>query len=143
MSCGGVSTAWLRRTGHPDQIAGVLRNEGIGICKQTIYNHVHADRSGKLAQHMPHELKYTCRMRKQPVTRASNIKDRTSIHERPKEAYGKRFGGWEMDTIVGSYGKGRGEDRRLLYGFLLIMAERRYQERQQAYPEIHSQESRL
>lgn len=88
----------------PGQITGVLRKEGIGICKQTIYNHVHADRSGKLAKHMPHELKYTRRMRKQPVTRASNIKDRTSIHERPKEADGKRFGDWEMDTIVDSYG---------------------------------------
>ena len=37
----------------PAQIAGVLRKEGIHIVKQTIYNHVHADRSGKLAAHMP------------------------------------------------------------------------------------------
>lgn len=88
----------------PGQIAGVLRKEGIPICKQTIYNHVHADTTGKLARHMPHELKYTRRVRKQPVTKASNIKDRTSIHDRPKEADGKRFGDWEMDTIVDSYG---------------------------------------
>lgn len=88
----------------PGQIAGVLRKEGVMICKQTIYNHVHADLSGKLAKHMPHELKYTRRMKKQPVTKASNIKDRTSIHERPLEADGRRFGDWEMDTIVDSYG---------------------------------------
>lgn len=88
----------------PGQISGVLRKEGIRICKQTIYNHVHADASGRLAKHMPHELKYSRRMRKQPVTKATNIKDRISIHARPKEADGKRFGDWEMDTIVDSYG---------------------------------------
>lgn len=88
----------------PAQIAGVLRNEGIHIVKQTIYNHVHADASGKLAAHMPHELKYTRRMRKTHITKASNIANRTSIHERPTEADGKRFGDWEMDTIVDSYG---------------------------------------
>ena len=32
----------------PAQIAGVLRKEGIHIAKQTIYNHVHADTTGKL-----------------------------------------------------------------------------------------------
>lgn len=57
----------------PAQIAGVLQNEGIHIVKQTIYNHVHADASGKLAAHMPHELKYTRRMRKIHITKASNI----------------------------------------------------------------------
>ncbi|MCS2838322.1 helix-turn-helix domain-containing protein [Bacteroides thetaiotaomicron] len=40
----------------PSQIAGVLRKEGIHIAIQTIYNHVHADASGRLAKHMPHEL---------------------------------------------------------------------------------------
>ena len=51
----------------PGQIAGVLRNEGISICKQTIYNHVHADKTGKLGRHMPHELKYNRRARRQPL----------------------------------------------------------------------------
>lgn len=45
----------------PGQIAGVLRKEGIRICKQTIYNHVHADKTGKLVSHLPHELKYNKR----------------------------------------------------------------------------------
>lgn len=88
----------------PAQIAGVLNNEGIHIVKQTIYNHVHADSSGKLASHMPHELKYTKRIKNFRPTKATNIANRTSIHDRPKEANGTRFGDWEMDTIVDSYG---------------------------------------
>lgn len=88
----------------PAQIAGVLRKEGIHIVKQTIYNHVHADKSGKLAPHMPHELKYTRRSKSFRPTKATNIANRTSIHQRPVEADGKQFGDWEMDTIVDSYG---------------------------------------
>ena len=88
----------------PAQIAGVLRKEGILISKQTIYNHVHADTTGKLALHMPHELKYTKRTNSLRPTKATNIANRTSIHDRPKEADGTRFGDWEMDTIVDSYG---------------------------------------
>lgn len=89
----------------PAQIAGVLEREGIHICKQTIYNHVHADTSGKLAQHMPHRLKYKRRVNKMvKTTKATNIANRVSIHQRPKEADGKRFGDWEMDTIVDAYG---------------------------------------
>ena len=88
----------------PAQIAGVLRKEGIHIVKQTIYNHVHADRSGKLAAHMPHRLKYTRRTKALHSTKATNIANRTSIHERPEEADGTRFGDWEMDTIVDSFG---------------------------------------
>lgn len=84
----------------PAQAAGVLRKEGTPICKQTIYNHVHADPSGRLAGHLPHRLKYNRRTRVRPVTKATNIAGRTSIHDRPKEADGTRFGDWEMDTIV-------------------------------------------
>ena len=88
----------------PSQIAGVLRKEGIHIVKQTIYNHVHADATGRLAPHLPHVLKYTRRFKALRPTKATNIANRTSIHERPKEADGTRFGDWEMDTIVDSYG---------------------------------------
>ena len=88
----------------PAQIAGVLRKEGIHIVKQTIYNHVHADTSGRLAPHMPHELRYTRRVRVSRPTKATNIANRTSIHQRPAEADGRRFGDWEMDTIIDSYG---------------------------------------
>ncbi len=88
----------------PAQVAGVLRREGLRICKQTIYNHVHADVTGRLAEHLPHRLKYKRRIRKRPVTKATNIANRTSIHLRPKEADGTRFGDWEMDTIVDAKG---------------------------------------
>ncbi len=93
----------LNEDWSPAQIAGVLRKEGIHIVKQTIYNHVYADTTGKLAPHMPHKLKYTRRCKSLRPTKATNIANRTS-HERPAEADGKRFGDWEMDTIVDSYG---------------------------------------
>jgi IS30 family transposase len=35
-------------------------------------------------------------------TKATNIPDRTSIHDRPKEADVRRFGDWEMDLIIGN-----------------------------------------
>lgn len=88
----------------PAQIAGVLRKKGVNICKQTIYNHVHADSTGLLASHMPHELKYTKRIKSIRKTKATNIPNRTSIHDRPTEADGTRFGDWELDTIVDAYG---------------------------------------
>lgn len=37
-------------------------------------------------------------------TKATNIRNRKSIHERPIEADGKRFGDWEMDLIVDNNG---------------------------------------
>ena len=40
---------------------------------------------------MPHELKYTRRVRATRPTKATNIANRTSIHDRPKEADGTRF----------------------------------------------------
>lgn len=86
----------------PRQISGVLRKEGIPICAQTIYNHVHADVTGELAKHMPHELRYRRKVKSARVTKATNIANRVSIHDRPAEANGKRFGDWEMDLIVDS-----------------------------------------
>lgn len=88
----------------PAQIAGVLRRDGVGICKQTIYNHIHADPTGRLAGHLPHRLKYVRRQKRLRPTKATNIAGRTSIHARPAEADGRRFGDWEMDTIVDPYG---------------------------------------
>ena len=88
----------------PSQTAGVLGKEGIHIVRQTIYNHVHADSTGKLRPHMPHELKYTRRCKAIRPTKTTNIADRVSIHQRPAEADGTRLGDWEMDTMVDSYG---------------------------------------
>ena len=45
-------------------------------------------------------MKYTRKNKGMHVTKATNIKNRVSIHQRPIEADGKRFGDWEMDLIV-------------------------------------------
>ena len=87
----------------PRQISGVLAKEGIRICPQTIYNHIHADETGRLAKYLPHRLRYRRRMRKRRETKATNIPNRTSIRERPAEADGRRFGDFEMDLIVDGY----------------------------------------
>lgn len=99
-----VEEKLLQDDWSPAQIAGVLSRKGAHVCKQTIYNHIHKDPTGELAKHLPHRLKYTRRQKTRPVTKATNIANRTSIHDRPKEADGHRFGDWEMDTIVDSYG---------------------------------------
>ena len=45
--------------------------------------------------------RYGMKHKKKRVGHRAHIADRPSIHERPKEADGKRFGDFEMDTIVG------------------------------------------
>ena len=45
-------------------------------------------------------MKYKKRKTTIRETKATNIKNRVSIHERPAEADGNRFGDWEMDLIV-------------------------------------------
>lgn len=44
--------------------------------------------------------------RRSPVGKKTIIPDRVSIHQRPKEADGKRFGDFEMDTIIGCNNQG-------------------------------------
>ena len=51
-------------------------------------------------------MKYNRHGRPVRTTKVRNIPNRISIHERPPEADGKRFGDWEMDTIIGKNGKG-------------------------------------
>ena len=84
----------------PEQISGALANDGKYICHETIYRMIRKDKAegGKLYQHCRHRLKHRAR----PVGgRRISIVNRTSISERPAEADGKRFGDFEMDTIVG------------------------------------------
>ena len=83
----------------PRQISGALRKEGISVSHQSIYNIIHADTTGELAGHTRHKLKYKHR----PKHKAFPIANRTSIHQRPEEANGKRFGDFEMDLIVDRY----------------------------------------
>ena len=85
----------------PAQISGYLfRKEGIRISHETIYKLIRADETGRLAANCRHGMKYRKSASHRHVTKATNIKNRVSIHQRPKEADGKRFGDWEMDLIV-------------------------------------------
>ncbi len=84
----------------PEQISGVLLKENIRISKQCIYNHIHKDTTGELAKHCRHGARRKVRHRTKHVTKATNIKNRTSIHNRPADADDKHFGNFEMDLIV-------------------------------------------
>ena len=84
----------------PEQISGVLAKDGKYISHETIYRMIRKDKAegGTLYKHCRHKLKRRAR----PVGgRRISIPNRTSISERPTEADGKRFGDFEMDTIVG------------------------------------------
>ena len=84
----------------PEQISGYLARDGIRISHETIYKWIRQDKHdrGTLYKHLRHRLKH----RSRPVgAKRVNIPDRVSIHERPAEADGRRFGDLEMDTIVG------------------------------------------
>lgn len=84
----------------PKQIAGRLKLEGHSISHETIYAMIRADGTGELARHCRHKMKYAKKTSKKHETKATNIRNRVSIHERPEEADGERFGDWEMDLIV-------------------------------------------
>ena len=84
----------------PEQISGALAMKGKHISYETIYRMIRKDKAdgGDLYKHCRHRLKHRAR----PVGgKRISISNRTSISERPVEADGKRFGDFEMDTIVG------------------------------------------
>ena len=85
----------------PEQISGYLKKEGKFISTESIYRLIRKDKKdgGDLYKNCRHRLKHRAR----PVGGAKRvtIKNRVSIDDRPKEADGKRFGDFEMDTIVG------------------------------------------
>lgn len=84
----------------PRQISGRLKKEGINVSHEAIYAIIRKDESGELASHCRHRMKYRRKASHRHETKATNIRNRVSIHERPAEADGKRFGDWEMDLIV-------------------------------------------
>lgn len=90
----------------PEQISAYMKKRGKNISHELIYRHIRADESGALASHCRHKMKYNRHGRPDRTTKVRNIPDRVSIHDRPAEADGSRFGDWEMDTIVGKDGKG-------------------------------------
>lgn len=78
----------------PKQIAGRLKKEGDNISHETIYSMIRSDETGELARNCRHKMKYDKRPSRKHETKATNIKNRVSIHERPPEADGTRFGDW-------------------------------------------------
>ena len=88
----------------PEEIRGVLAKEGMSVSIQTIYNIINADPTGELIKHRRHPDFRRRRKATSKPTKATNITNRTSIHDRPREADGTRFGDWEMDLIVDSCG---------------------------------------
>ncbi len=85
----------------PSQISGYLHEkEGVQISHETIYKLIRNDGTGKLSENCRHRMKYCKSASRKHETKATNIKNRVSIHDRPAEADGKRFGDWEMDLIV-------------------------------------------
>lgn len=87
----------------PEQIKGVLQKEGISVSIQSIYNIINNDETGELRKHRRHP-NFKRRTKRSKPARVANIPNRTSIHDRPCEADGSRFGDWEIDTIVDAYG---------------------------------------
>ena len=85
----------------PEQISGYLAKDDIKISHETIYAWIREDKRnrGTLYKHLRHRLKHR---KKYVGAGRSCIINRKSIHERPAEADGKRFGDLEMDTIVGA-----------------------------------------
>ena len=88
----------------PKQISGYLGKEGVKISHETIYKMIRNDAGGTLAANCRHKMKYHRSPSRRHVTKAPGIRNRVSIHERPKEADGRRFGDWEMDLIVDKKG---------------------------------------
>jgi IS30 family transposase len=106
----------------PEQIVGDAKKRGIDtVSHERIYQLIRADKrsGGSLWKHCRHRLKH----RKRPVGgKKVIIPDKVSIEERPTVVNEKkRFGDWEIDTIVGPENKGAiltATER--LTGFLLM-----------------------
>lgn len=85
----------------PEQISGHLRTKGLSISKERIYQEIR--RNPELAIYCHHHMKYRRHQAKSYKSAGkSMIPDRVSIHDRPPEANGSRFGDWEMDLVIGA-----------------------------------------
>ena len=98
----------LRQDWSPDQISAYLkRAHQPSVSHEWIYLYVYADkrRGGTLQRHLRSQKKQ--RKRYSGYLRRGQIPNRTSIDERPQIVASKRrFGDWEVDTIVGARHQG-------------------------------------
>lgn len=91
----------VQKDWSPQQISGYLRKRNIRISHEKIYSLIREDASGELRRHTRHGMKYRRHIKVHKATKATNIPNRVSIHQRPAEADGHRFGDWELDLVVG------------------------------------------
>ena len=85
----------------PQQISGYLKKNGVDISTERIYQEIR--KNPALAQYCHHKMKYRHHQHRPYATAGKSlIPDRNSIHDRPAEADGKRFGDWEMDLVIGA-----------------------------------------
>jgi len=93
----------------PEQVSGFLkRSRGGAVSHEAIYQHILKDkaRGGKLYQHLRHAHKKR-KKRYGSYDRRGQIVGRISIDERPAIVDAKkRFGDWEIDTVIGKNHKG-------------------------------------
>lgn len=94
----------IKEDWSPEEIKGVLAKEYVSVSIQTIYNLINADATGELLRHRRHPNFKRRQKGDRKPTKATNIANRTSIHDRPKETEGTRLGDWKMDLTVDSYG---------------------------------------
>ncbi len=90
----------------PEQVSNVLKNCGIPVSHEWIYQYIHDDKrkKGTLYRHLRQGRK---RYRKGQRTKAEVIKNKVSIDDRPVIVETKkRFGDWEIDTVLGRHGTG-------------------------------------
>lgn len=95
----------LEEQWSPQQIVGWLKKEkDICLSHEAIYKWIRKEKreGGGLYKNCRHKLK---RRKRGSATSSSRIPERVSIHDRPKEVDGKRFGDFEMDTIVSTGSK--------------------------------------
>lgn len=88
----------------PEQIAGVLRSNGIPVTHQSIYRHIREDRrrGGSLYTYLRHRGKRYKNKCSKGAGRGS-IPNRTGIEDRPEIVATKtRVGDFEGDTIIGA-----------------------------------------
>lgn len=104
--CQKTVEKFLGQQWSPEQIIGHCQREGIEMVScERIYQFIREDKKngGELYLNLRHRLKH----RKRPVGGHCPVTNRTSIDERPGMVNDKkRFGDWEMDTIIGADQKG-------------------------------------
>jgi len=102
----GRAEELLRRDWSPEQVSGwLLREEGITVSHEWIYQYVYADKrdGGELHKHL--RCQKPRRKRYGRYDRRGQIKDRVCIDERPAVVERRsRIGDWEADTVIGQPG---------------------------------------